>query len=62
MPEVSFTNLVVVAAIAVAAPMLVGFFPRIRVPAVVLEIIAGIAVGPSGLGWSRSTSPSRSWP
>jgi Kef-type K+ transport system membrane component KefB len=57
MPDVSFTNLVVVAAIAVAAPMLVGFFPRIRVPAVVLEIIAGIAVGPSGLGWVEIDEP-----
>jgi Kef-type K+ transport system membrane component KefB len=57
MPEVSFTNLLVVAAIAVAAPMLVGFFPRIRVPAVVLEIIAGIAVGPSGLGWVEIDEP-----
>jgi Kef-type K+ transport system membrane component KefB len=57
MPEVSFTNLVAVAAIAVAAPMLVGFFPRIRVPAVVLEIIAGIIVGPSGLGWVEIDEP-----
>jgi Kef-type K+ transport system membrane component KefB len=57
MPELSFTNLVIVAAIAVAAPMLVGFFPRIRVPAVVLEIIAGIAVGPSGLGWVEIDEP-----
>ena len=39
MPDVSFTNLVVVAAIAVAAPVLLGFFPAIRLPAVVLEII-----------------------
>src|SRR5437016_12638587 len=50
MPHVSFASLVVVAAIAVAAPMLVGLFPRIRVPAVVLEIVAGITVGPHGLG------------
>jgi Kef-type K+ transport system membrane component KefB len=57
MPEVSFTNLVIVAAIAVAAPILVGFFPRIRVPAVVLEIIAGIIVGPSGLGWVEIDEP-----
>jgi len=48
MPHVSFASLVVVAAIAVCAPLLVGLFPRIRVPAVVLEIVAGIAVGPHG--------------
>jgi Kef-type K+ transport system membrane component KefB len=50
MPHVSFASLVVVAAIAVCAPLLVGLFPRIRVPAVVLEIVAGIAVGPHGFG------------
>ncbi|MBV8304630.1 MAG: cation:proton antiporter [Acidimicrobiia bacterium] len=50
MPNVSFASLVVVSAIAVAAPLVVGLFPRIRVPAVVLEILAGIAVGPQGLG------------
>ncbi|HEX2118253.1 MAG TPA: cation:proton antiporter [Acidimicrobiales bacterium] len=47
----SFTGLLVVAIIALGAPLLVGLFPRIRVPAVVLEILAGIAVGPSGFGW-----------
>ena len=57
MPDVSFTNLVVVAAIAVAAPVLLGFFPAIRLPAVVLEIIAGIVVGPSGLGWVEIDDP-----
>ena len=49
MPNVSFTSLVVVAAIAVGAPLLVGRFPRIGVPAVVLEIVGGIIVGPHGL-------------
>lgn len=57
MPDVSFTNLVVVAAIAVAAPVVLGFFPAIRLPAVVLEIIAGIVVGPSGLGWVEIDDP-----
>lgn len=47
----SFTGLLVVAVIALAAPLLVGLIPAIRVPAVVLEILAGIAVGPSGFGW-----------
>jgi Kef-type K+ transport system membrane component KefB len=56
-PAVSFTSLVVVAAIAVAAPMVVGLFPRIRVPAVVLEIVAGIAVGPHGFGWVEIDLP-----
>jgi Kef-type K+ transport system membrane component KefB len=50
-PEVSLTGLVVVAAVAFAAPMLLGLAPRLRLPAVVLEILAGIAIGPSGLNW-----------
>jgi Kef-type K+ transport system membrane component KefB len=53
----SFNGLLVVAAIALAAPMLVALVPGLRVPAVVLEIIAGIAVGPSGLGWVEVVVP-----
>jgi Kef-type K+ transport system membrane component KefB len=51
MPEASFTNLLVVAAVGVAAPLLVALVPAIRVPAVVLEIVAGIVLGPAVLGW-----------
>ncbi len=51
MPDVSFGGLLIVAAIAVTAPLFVGLVPRIRIPAVVLEIVAGIVVGPSVLGW-----------
>ncbi|MGW7683336.1 cation:proton antiporter [Kribbella sp. NPDC054772] len=36
--------------IALLAPLLLGLAPRLRVPAVVLEIVAGIIVGPYGLG------------
>src|SRR5207245_1158512 len=57
MPDVSFGSLLVVAAIAVGAPLLVGLFPRIRVPAVVFEIVAGIVVGPNGLGWVKIDLP-----
>jgi Kef-type K+ transport system membrane component KefB len=46
----SFTNLLVVTAIAFAAPLLLGLFPRVQLPSVVLEIVAGIVVGPSVLG------------
>lgn len=44
-------GLLVVVAVAFAAPFLLGLAPGLRVPAVVLEIVAGIAVGPSGFGW-----------
>lgn len=51
MPDTDFVNLLIVLVIAVAAPLALGFVPRLRVPAVVLEIVLGIVVGPSGLGW-----------
>jgi Kef-type K+ transport system membrane component KefB len=50
-PDVSFNGLVIVSAVAFVAPLLIGLFPRLRLPAVVLEIVLGIAIGPSGLGW-----------
>src|SRR5215218_8125522 len=53
----SFTGLLVVAAIAFAAPLALGLVPRLRLPAVVLEIVAGIAVGPSGFGWVEVDEP-----
>ena len=51
MPDTDFVNLLIVLVIAVAAPLALGFVPRLHVPAVVLEIVLGIVVGPSGLGW-----------
>src|SRR4051795_13113205 len=47
----SFTGLLIVTAIAFAAPFVLGLFPRVRLPSVVAEIGAGILVGPSVLGW-----------
>lgn len=57
MPAVPFTNLLVVVVIGFAAPLLLGLWPRLRLPAVVLEIVAGIIVGPSVLGWARVDLP-----
>jgi Kef-type K+ transport system membrane component KefB len=52
MPEgISFSGLVIVAAVAFAAPLVLGLFPRVRFPTVVVEIVAGIVIGPSVLGW-----------
>src|SRR3954471_11873581 len=39
-----------VVAVAFAAPFVLGLFPRVRLPSVVVEIVAGIVVGPSLLG------------
>ena len=46
----SFTDLLIVVAVAFAAPFVLGLFPMVRLPSVVLEIVAGIIVGPSVLG------------
>jgi Kef-type K+ transport system membrane component KefB len=45
-----FGDLLIVVAVAFAAPFALGLFPRVRLPSVVLEIVAGIVIGPSVLG------------
>ena len=50
MPEISLTGVLVVAAVAFTVPFLLGLAPSLRLPAVVLEIVAGVAIGPSGFG------------
>ena len=57
MTEISFSNVVIVAAVAFAAPLALGLIRELRLSAVVLEIVLGIAVGPSGLGWVKSDLP-----
>lgn len=49
MPDTGFDNLFVVALVALLAPLTVAVLPAVRVPAVVLEILAGIALGPDVL-------------
>lgn len=51
MPEIELVNLLGVLAIAFVAPLTLGFAPRLKVPAVVLEILLGVVFGPSVLGW-----------
>jgi Kef-type K+ transport system membrane component KefB len=57
MTEVHYTNLLIVVAVGVLAPLALGFFPRVRLPAIVLEIVLGIVIGPSGLGWVQPDAP-----
>lgn len=57
MSEVHFTNLLAVVSIALVAPLALGFFPRVRLPAIVVEIVLGIVVGPSGLAWVSPDLP-----
>ena len=54
--ELSFTPLAVVAAVAFAAPLVLGL-SGLRLPAIVLEILLGVAVGPQGLDWARVDEP-----
>src|SRR3954447_20235560 len=46
----SLTNLLIVSVVAFTAPFVLGLFPGVRLPSVILEIVAGIVVGPSVLG------------
>ena len=50
MPEVGFTNLFLILVVALAIPLILGMAPRLRIPAAVFEIVAGMVVGPAGLG------------
>ena len=48
---VSFTGVLVVGIVSVLVPVILGFVPALTVPGAVLEVIAGIVIGPSVLGW-----------
>ncbi len=55
--ELAFTNLLIIVAAGFAAPLVLGFFPSVRLPSVVLEIVVGIVVGPAVLGWVHVDEP-----
>src|ERR1700749_3461449 len=55
----NFTSLLIIGVVAVAVPLLLGLFPVVKVPAVVLEIIGGVLVGPTVLGWVHLDAPVR---
>jgi Kef-type K+ transport system membrane component KefB len=61
MPDTGFENLLVVAVVALAAPLLVAWVsalvPALRVPAVVVEIVAGVLLGPAVLGVVETDLP-----
>jgi len=49
--HLTLVNMLGVAIVAFFVPFVLGFFPRIRIPAVALELVAGIVIGPAVLGW-----------
>ena len=57
MIPLSFNSLLIIAGISVLVPVVLGLLPRLPVPGAVLEVIAGVVVGPSVLGWARIDAP-----
>ncbi|MDQ3104574.1 MAG: cation:proton antiporter [Actinomycetota bacterium] len=57
MTDLSLDSVFVVCVAGALAPLLLGLSPRLRLPAVVLEIVAGIILGPSVLGWIEIDAP-----
>jgi Kef-type K+ transport system membrane component KefB len=57
MLNISFNSLLIIAGIAVLVPVVLDLVPRLPVPQAALEVIAGIVVGPSVLGWVRADAP-----
>lgn len=57
MPPLSFSGLVLVACVAFLAPLLTEFTRASRLPSVVIEIVAGILLGPSVLNWVHMDLP-----
>ena len=54
--DITFDGLLVVMVMAVVIPLALGLFPRLPLPGSVVEILAGIIIGPAVLGW---VSPDR---
>src|ERR1700750_2723460 len=54
---ISFNSVLIIAGISVFVPVVLGLLPRLPVPGAVLEVIAGIVVGPSVLNWVRIDAP-----
>lgn len=54
-------SLVAVFAVAAIVPLLLGLLPALRLPGALLEIVAGIVLGPSVLGWVTPDAPIRAF-
>jgi Kef-type K+ transport system membrane component KefB len=55
--SISFNSVLIIAAVAVLVPLVLGLVPWLPVPEAALEVIAGILIGPSVLGWVRIDAP-----
>ena len=59
MPEISLVGVLMVAAVAFVVPLALGVVPALRIPSVVVEIVAGIVIGPAVLGLVEVDAPLR---
>src|ERR687894_200741 len=57
MADISLTGVLAVAAVAFLMPLVLGLAPSLRLPSVVLEIVAGIVIGPAVLGFVEVDVP-----
>ena len=57
MSTASFNGLLIISVIAVIAPVLAASVKRLKLPSAVVEIVAGIIVGPSVLAWVKINQP-----
>ncbi|MGW5580675.1 cation:proton antiporter [Micromonospora chokoriensis] len=57
MAELSYQNLLLVCVVGALIPLALGMLPRLRLPSVVLEIAAGVIIGPAVLGWVHADTP-----
>jgi len=57
MPHTGFDNLLIVALVALLAPLGVALIPRLRLPSVVVEIVAGVLLGPAVFGVVEADLP-----
>jgi Kef-type K+ transport system membrane component KefB len=53
MSAASLTGLLIISVVAVMAPVLAASVKRLKLPSAVVEIVAGIIVGPSVLAWVK---------
>ena len=54
---ISFNSVLIIAGVAVLVPVVLGLLPAVPVPGAVVEVIAGIVIGPSALNWVRIDAP-----
>ena len=53
MSTASFSGLLIISVIAVMAPVYAASVKALKLPSAVVEIVAGIIVGPSVLAWVK---------